>query len=261
MTKVGVSSQKYRLIFTQVGFILFHLTLISEFLLYSDGAYSFFWYLIHIITSAPGYLLPGYGSITMLIILFFWVSAGFLLGYVKDRRDAAKVKTIKRSDKNKKITKNHENKSIIKDYTLKDWIMERRWNIIISTNLCAYFVIIPVIMLHLDGPAECTCCKFETDAQNTLAALASYFSEPEHTEVPTVQELKNLESLTLNKNSTVIIDGPKDEILVRVIDNTKTCVRGNIYEVYMGGTAGEWYADYEKTLLKWRTRGPLGPFE
>ena len=42
------------------------------------------------------------------------------------------------------------------------------------------------------------CGYAEGDAQNTLAALSSYFSEPTRTTVPTVAELVTAEELSLN---------------------------------------------------------------
>ena len=35
------------------------------------------------------------------------------------------------------------------------------------------------------------CAKAETDAQNVIAALSSYFSEPAHTTCPTVTDLRS----------------------------------------------------------------------
>ena len=90
----------------------------------------------------------------MFLTMSCWGSAGFILGYVRDRLRVAKVKTIWKSDRNKKI-KNPYIDKIIKNpandrkkngYTLRDWI------IIISTILCAsliaFIVIIPKIMYH-----------------------------------------------------------------------------------------------------------------
>jgi hypothetical protein len=232
-----------------MGFFLLQLTLLPEFLLGFIGVFPSL-NLAGLIILLPGSLLPANGLITMLLIMFFWGSAGFLLGYVKDRRDAVKVITARRPDKNRnmtnpyidKIIKNSETNSKKKGYTPRDWI------IVISTIFCsvliAFTVIFPAIMMHVTGhPHQYACSKVESDAQNTLAAIASYFSDPENTEVPTVQDLMNSEGLTIDKNSTVTVDGTIDRIRVAVLDNTKTCVRGNLYEVYMGGTSGEWYRE------------------
>jgi len=39
------------------------------------------------------------------------------------------------------------------------------------------------------------CAKSETDAQNVLAALSSYFADPDHTAIPTLAQLTNTEEL------------------------------------------------------------------
>ena len=46
------------------------------------------------------------------------------------------------------------------------------------------------------------CSKAETDAQSVIAALSSYFSEPNHTSTPTIAQLKSTASLALNNNNT-----------------------------------------------------------
>ena len=125
-----------------------------------------------------------------------------------------------------KIIKNPKNKSKKKGYTLKVWI------IIISSLLCASFIafLLPNFIIV---DQKCFCCYLETDAQNTIAAIASYFSEPEHSvnDVPTFQNLVENEGLTINKNHTVIISGP---IRITVIDNEGNCRRGKKYVLELG---------------------------
>ncbi len=137
-----------------------------------------------------------------------------------------------------KIIKNPKNKSKKKGYTLKVWI------IIISSLLCASFIafLLPNFIIV---DQKCFCCYLETDAQNTIAAIASYFSEPEHSvnDVPTFQDLVENEGLTINKNHTVIIDGPRDRVRVTVINNTGECRRGKKYVREMGGGPGTWYQE------------------
>jgi prepilin-type N-terminal cleavage/methylation domain-containing protein len=48
------------------------------------------------------------------------------------------------------------------------------------------------------------CSRAETDAQNVIAALASYFSDPQHTSTPTVAQLRTTASLVLNNNTSSI---------------------------------------------------------
>jgi hypothetical protein len=194
MEKAGVFSYKYRIIYSLIGFFLLYLMTPPVLLLQSVGAYSLSSLIITILL-APAYPLPEEGPLVVLLVMFFWGSVGFYLGFVKDRFNVSKVKRIKQFDRNvqmtnpyiDKIIKNPENKSKKRGYTLRDWI------ILISTILCASFIILivnfPEIIWFVERPRGCSWCgETETDAQNTLAALASYFSEPEHTEAPTVQE-------------------------------------------------------------------------
>jgi len=89
------------------------------------------------------------------------------------------------------------------------------------------------------------CSKAETDAQNVLAALASYFSEPDNTSVSNIDVLYNQEELVLN-NSNV---GTLQEIVagsgifeVQIQDGSGRCPRAEhdvtekMYFNYMGTT-------------------------
>ena len=87
------------------------------------------------------------------------------------------------------------------------------------------------------------CGYAETDAQNILAALASYFSEPEHTQTPTIADLETEEGLTLNNNTageTLISGTSTGTITVSVTDESGRCPRDTMFWVTMGGTAGNW---------------------
>jgi len=123
-----------------------------------------------------------------------------------------------------------------KGYPLGDWIL------IVSTFFCAWLIIFPVLMEYFASPSISECSYFETDAQNTLASLASYFSKTESDAVPTLQDLINSEDLALNY-STVIIRGPKEKLKVTILDNQNKCVRSGRYEVYMGVASGKWYGE------------------
>lgn len=86
------------------------------------------------------------------------------------------------------------------------------------------------------------CQDAEADAQNVLAAISSYFSEPDHTTMPTVANLTGSEALSTNNATTSItITGNADTtITVAVPDSSGRCPRGNTYTVTMGGTGGAW---------------------
>jgi len=91
------------------------------------------------------------------------------------------------------------------------------------------------------------CSRSEADGQNILAALASYFSEPNNTQMPSVPELKIAEDLTLNAGNegtlTELTDGTFE---AQVSDGSGRCPRsvdGSLnYYAYMGTqTIGGWY--------------------
>jgi type IV pilus assembly protein PilA len=86
------------------------------------------------------------------------------------------------------------------------------------------------------------CSKAESDGQNILASLSSYFSDPGHTVLPSVANLQAAEGLTLNgTNSGTIAGTVTGVITVTVTDGSGVCPRGGTYTVYMGTTtAGDW---------------------
>jgi len=90
------------------------------------------------------------------------------------------------------------------------------------------------------------CGRAESDAQNTLASIASYFSEPEHTAMPSLANLTGGEDLSLNNTGVAIAPAAGTTaggatITVAVTDGTGRCPRGSTYTVTMGGSgAGSW---------------------
>ncbi len=96
------------------------------------------------------------------------------------------------------------------------------------------------------------CSKAETDAQNVLAALASYFSEPDNTSVSGIDVLKTQEELGLNGANvgTLMELGLGTGVFeVQIQDGSNRCPRadhdnaGNekMYFSFMGTTAqGGW---------------------
>ena len=86
------------------------------------------------------------------------------------------------------------------------------------------------------------CGYAEGDAQNTLAALSSYFSEPNRTDLPSVTELVTAEELSLNNNENVnsVNISTTDGYTVTVFDESTRCPRGTTYAATMGGAQGSW---------------------
>jgi prepilin-type N-terminal cleavage/methylation domain-containing protein len=90
------------------------------------------------------------------------------------------------------------------------------------------------------------CSRAEADGQNILAALASYFSEPDKTQMPSVLDLQNFEDLTLNEgNGGTLEELPDGSFEAQVSDGSGRCPRAdggnNNYFAYMGTqTIGGW---------------------
>ena len=87
------------------------------------------------------------------------------------------------------------------------------------------------------------CSYAEQDAQSVSAALASYFSEPDHTQTPTVSELESTEQLsTNNANGSITIDETSSAGItaIMVVDDSGRCPRSTEYYKTMGGQQGYW---------------------
>jgi prepilin-type N-terminal cleavage/methylation domain-containing protein len=91
------------------------------------------------------------------------------------------------------------------------------------------------------------CGQAEHDAQNTLAALSAYFSEPDRTTVPAgaagIAQLKSLESLSLNNadsHVSLVEAAGGSTITVTVTDGSTRCPRGTSYAATLGGAEGSW---------------------
>ena len=86
------------------------------------------------------------------------------------------------------------------------------------------------------------CGQAEHDAQNTLAALSSYYADPDHIGMATVAELIALEALSLNNTTAnVQLTGSvTGTMTVSVTDGSLRCPRDDVFAVTMGGAEGTW---------------------
>ena len=86
------------------------------------------------------------------------------------------------------------------------------------------------------------CAKSETDAQNVLAALSSYFADPDHTAIPTLAQLTNTEELILNNPTATSLSSSGNGAIVSVGDDAQRCpyvVKDTeLYWVYFGTDTG-----------------------
>jgi hypothetical protein len=79
---------KYKLKHCLIGLFLPLAILSLGFLCTAFSGLYILWYPIYLIITIPGYLVPGEGYFTIAITSFFWGTAGFAIGYAKDRRVA-----------------------------------------------------------------------------------------------------------------------------------------------------------------------------
>jgi prepilin-type N-terminal cleavage/methylation domain-containing protein len=91
------------------------------------------------------------------------------------------------------------------------------------------------------------CSKAETDGQNIIAAMSSYFADPQKENIPSIDDLKSAEALVLNNdtdNGYSSGGGTADNwVIVFVGDDADKCPydrEGQKYYVYFGtaGTSG-----------------------
>jgi len=85
------------------------------------------------------------------------------------------------------------------------------------------------------------CSYAEQDSESVAAAMASYFSEPNHTTTPFLVDLIQTEQLSTNNASTSItITEVGDTTVIKVTDDSNRCPRGSFYTKTMGGDKGYW---------------------
>ncbi len=86
------------------------------------------------------------------------------------------------------------------------------------------------------------CAKSETDAQNVLAALSSYFADPDHTAIPSLAQLTSSEELILNNPSSTTITTSGNGAIVIVGDDADRCPYvakdSEYYYTYFGTDTG-----------------------
>jgi prepilin-type N-terminal cleavage/methylation domain-containing protein len=84
------------------------------------------------------------------------------------------------------------------------------------------------------------CSYAEQDAGSVSAALASYFSEPDHTTTPLLQELIDTEQLRTNNTSIGIVETVDAVTEITVSDESGRCPRSTEYYKTLGGDQGYW---------------------
>jgi type IV pilus assembly protein PilA len=99
-------------------------------------------------------------------------------------------------------------------------------------------IAIPNFMRYRD---KAFCSRAETDAQNMVAALASYFSDPDHTAIPSLADLTRTEDLILNNPNQASLTVSGQGAVIHVGDDDDRCpyfVAGEFYWTYFGTDSG-----------------------
>lgn len=93
-----------------------------------------------------------------------------------------------------------------------------KWMIFISVIIFILMIIIPwlPICTHCKKP----CAEFESDAFTIAAAIADYFSNPEHTDIKK-SDIERMVGTYIYNPWTLTRDG--DEYVIQVIDNSEKC--------------------------------------
>ncbi len=75
------------------------------------------------------------------------------------------------------------------------------------------------------------CSQAESDAKNMLAAVADYFSEPEHTSMPDIGDLIGFEysGMDTDRNTGSLSGDPDGTIIATVTEISNRCPRGSQY--------------------------------
>lgn len=122
-----------------------------------------------------------------------------------------------------------------------------------------FFIIYPNFVSYGgDGYVACN-SAVEWEAEQISAAIASYFADPDHTNLPTINDLERYENYTPPikrkrawsanlKISDLIVftrKTPNDEIEIWVVAGKGKCPAGIAYVKKMGDESGEWYKGYE----------------
>ncbi|MGD9055383.1 MAG: hypothetical protein PVJ41_04195 [Desulfobacterales bacterium] len=106
------------------------------------------------------------------------------------------------------------------------------WYFISNIAIGAYF-------MATQRGSEVVCKKMVIDAQSTAAAISSYFSHPEHTTLPSLDQLREEEGLITDFPVT-IDKGPDGKPTITVIDENGECPDGKKYVLYYYGIESEW---------------------
>lgn len=84
------------------------------------------------------------------------------------------------------------------------------------------------------------CSKVESEAHHTLTAMADYYSDPNNTGLPTLNELADVTGYIPTENVSIDISGTEYNPVITVFDNSEKCPRGKYFVINEENIPGEW---------------------
>ena len=109
--------------------------------------------------------------------------------------------------------------------------------IVVTTLGILAAIAIPNFMAYRE---KAFCSKVESEANHTVAAIADYFSDPNNTGLPTLNELADVTGYRPTENVTIDISGTEYEPVITAFDNSERCPRGKHFVINEENIHGEW---------------------
>jgi Tfp pilus assembly protein PilE len=109
--------------------------------------------------------------------------------------------------------------------------------IVVTTLGILAAIAIPNFMAYRE---KAFCSKVESEANHTVAAIADYFSDPNNTGLPTLNELADVTGYSPTENVTIDISGTEYDPVITVFDNSERCPRGKYFVINEENFPGEW---------------------
>lgn len=98
-------------------------------------------------------------------------------------------------------------------------------------------ILIPNFIAYKD---KAYCSKVESAANNIVVAISDYYSDPNNTGLPTLNELADVTGYTPTEYVSIDISGTEYDPVITVIDNSEKCPRGKYLVITQENIHGEW---------------------
>lgn len=84
------------------------------------------------------------------------------------------------------------------------------------------------------------CGKVESAGNTTVAAMNDYYSDPNNTGLPTINELADVTGYSPIENVTIELSGTEYDPVITVFDDSGKCPRGRYLVITADNYPGEW---------------------